>query len=123
MAADGSPFVCETCEDKDRRARNCQNLLGLSDEAKAVTAYSPEIISEHEEKNATKVFSLGSIRLYECPLSYLTRDTSEIMRMIYLFDGTKNLPYGGGWADQPMWFVEAYEIFRREQFGRLGEKG
>lgn len=79
------------------------------------------MISEHEEKNAGKVFSLGSIRLYECPLTYLTAETSEVMRMVSLADSSGNLPFDGGWTAQPMWFVEAYEIFRREQFNRLKE--
>lgn len=73
-----------------------------------------EVMDEHAEKGAKKVFSLGNLRLYECPLCYLTDDTREMMRLVFLADASGVLMHGNGWADQDAWFVEAYEIFRVE---------
>ena len=64
---------------------------------------------------AQKVLGLGDIRLYECPLSYLTEETAELMRVVFMIDSTGQLLFEGGWADQPFWLVEAYEIYRTEK--------
>ena len=115
MSRDGSPFDCKTCTSRDRRQRNCRNALGLSEVSRCVDAYSEDIKSELRRAGASKVFSLGDLRLYECPLSYLTRDTGEIIRLVYLCDGTGHLLHPGGWGAQPCWLVEAFEIYRRER--------
>ncbi|VAW37799.1 hypothetical protein MNBD_DELTA02-725 [hydrothermal vent metagenome] len=73
------------------------------------------------QRPAQKVFTLGDIRLYECPVSYISRDTVELMRLVYLIDGSKGLLYSGGWGDQPAWLVEAVEAFRMETVGRTRE--
>jgi len=86
----------------------------LSEDARAVTEYSEEIKEELKEKGAEKVFSLGDIRLYECPLTYIEGETWEVIRLGYLIEDTKVLLYGGGWGDQPTWLVEAFEIFKSE---------
>jgi len=57
---------------------------------------------------------LEGLRLYECPVSYITEDTWEIVQMIRLLEHTGRLPLSGGWADQPYWFVEAYGIYLEE---------
>ncbi len=75
-----------------------------------------------EQRPAQKVFSLGGIRLYECPVSYISRDTVEMMRLVYLVDDSKNLLHSGGWGDQPAWLVEAVEVFRMETVRRTGER-
>ncbi|MBI5344764.1 MAG: hypothetical protein HZB83_05430 [Deltaproteobacteria bacterium] len=113
-AKDGSPFRCEDCGEKDRADRNCLNRLGLSDDTRAVREYTDDVKMELKEKNARKVFSLGNLRLYECPLSYVTEDIAEIMRLVYLMDASGHLLHQGGWADQPCWLIEAYEIYRVE---------
>lgn len=61
-----------------------------------------------------KAYALGDIHLYECPASWITRETREIIRMVYLSMETGALYVSGGWADQPAWFVEAVEIYRAE---------
>ena len=38
---------------------------------------------------------------------------------MYLVDDSKQLLFGGGWADQPHWLVEALEIFKAETAKRL----
>mgnify|MGYP001612884398 CR=1 FL=1 len=85
----------------------------------AVAEYTQDVKIELKEKNAQKVFSLGGLRLYECPLSFITEDTALIMRLVYLIDTSKHLLHQGGWADQPCWFVEAVEIYRVEAAGYL----
>lgn len=120
---DGSPFDCANCTERDKRVRNCFNRLGLSEEARAVSGYTEEVIEEHGGKGAQKVFSVGGIRLYECPLSYITDETSRLMRMVFLIDGTGHLPFSGGWADQPYWLVEAFEVYKIESARALKEKG
>ncbi len=89
-------------------------MLALSERARAVTGYTEEIKEELKAKGAHKVISLADLRLYECPLSYITEDTWEIIRMIRLMEHTGRLPLDGGWADQPYWFVEAYGIYLEE---------
>jgi len=97
-------------------------VKGLSEEARAVTGYTEEILAEHGEKGAVKVFSLGDLRLYECPLSYITDDTREIIRLVFLVDWAGHLLYEGGWGGQPAWLVEAYEVFRSESARYLKER-
>lgn len=102
-------------------ARNCFNRQDLSYEARAVTEYSDSIKGELKDKGAAKVFSLGGLRLYECPLSYITEETSGVIRLIYLMDATGHLLFSGGWATQPFWLAEAYEVFKCES-ARVKEK-
>lgn len=88
--------------------------MTLTENARAVTDYSEDITDELRERRAGKVFSLGDIRLYECPLSYLAADTALLMRAVYVMDGTGHLFHSGGLGSQPYWLIEAYEIFKSE---------
>ncbi|MEE8575514.1 MAG: hypothetical protein V3T30_08890 [Thermodesulfobacteriota bacterium] len=81
--------------------------------------YTDEVTEEHAEKKAKKVFSLGGLRFYECPLSFISEDTSEIMRLVFLMENTGHLLYSGGLGAQPAWLVEAYEIYRVENIKRI----
>lgn len=58
---------------------------------------------------------MGDLRLYECPQSYITEETWQIIRTVFLVDGSQQLYFKGGWADQPHWFIEALEIYRAEK--------
>lgn len=98
-----------------RRARNCNNLLRLSDESRAFLKSSEWIDHEILSKDATKVHTLGEVRLYECPLTYITRDTADMIRMAYLAESTSKLFTSGGVGDQPSWFVKAFELCKIEQ--------
>lgn len=89
--------------------------MNLSDGARAITDFTEVVISEHAEKGARKVFSLGDIRLYECPLSYITEETSELIRLVSLVDASGHLLHDGGLGGQPFWLIEAYEIYRNER--------
>ncbi|MBI5885312.1 MAG: hypothetical protein HZB85_01865 [Deltaproteobacteria bacterium] len=119
---DASPFACETCGDRDREARNCYNALDLSNDALAVSDYTDEVKAALSERNAKKVFTLGDMRLYECPLSYLSEDTRDIIQMVFLMDSTKRLLFSGEWGDQPAWLVEAYGIFLSESAAYIKEE-
>jgi hypothetical protein len=79
-------------------------------------------VAEHKEKGGVKVVSLGNIRLYECPVSFLTDDTRELMRLCFFIEETGNLLYEGGWGGQPYWLIEAYEVCRREAIRLQKEK-
>ncbi|MBI5827660.1 MAG: hypothetical protein HZB22_08035 [Deltaproteobacteria bacterium] len=112
---DGSPFECSICTDRDKSARNCRNHKDLLDGAQAVRAYTDEVTRELGDKGAQKVFSLGDVRLYECPLSYLTEDTYCLMRLVFLIEDSGFLLYAGGWGEQPHWLVEAFEMYKVER--------
>lgn len=86
-----------------------------------MTEYTAAVAGEHRNKGARKVFRLGDIRLYECPLSYLTTDTAEIMRAVYMVEGSAALLNPGGWSAQPHWFVEGYEMSRAERAQGMSE--
>ena len=40
------------------------------------------VVTELKERSASKVFRLGDIRLYECPLSYISEESAEIIRLV-----------------------------------------
>jgi hypothetical protein len=117
----GSPFKCDECSERDKDNRNCFNRKGLSEGAIAVESYTDEIAGEHRELNAQKVFSLGTLRLYECPLSYLTQDTREITRLVYLCEDKGLMLHEGGIGNQPSWFIEAMEVFRAEKLKAIND--
>lgn len=94
----------------------------MTEDAAAVAAYTDEIVNEHKAKGAYKVVSLGGLRLYECPVSYLSAETREIMRLCFLMEETGSLLYGGGWGAQPHWLIEAYEAYKREAARHQKEK-
>lgn len=74
---------------------------------------------EHRMKMASKVWVLGDgLRLYECPLSFITAETNDIITQVYRTEESKRLLFSGEWADQPYWFVEAMDIFKGEQARR-----
>jgi len=68
-----------------------------------------------------KVHSLDDIRLYECPLTYITPETWEMVRLAYLAENTGHLLHEGGLGDQPAWLIEAIEICKAESANRIRE--
>ena len=66
--------------------------------------------------------SLGNLRLYECPLSYITEETFEVMKTVFMMESSGRLYLDGGLADQPCWVVEAFEIYQFEKARIAGEK-
>jgi len=77
--------------------------------------YTPTVNAEIQEKGLRKVAALNGMRFYECPLSYVTSETHEVIRIVFLIDVSGHLLHAGGWGDQPSWLVEAYEIFKAEE--------
>ncbi len=84
--------------------------------------YNDEITGEHKNKSAEKVFSLGNIRLYECPVTFITEDTAFIMSAVFLSEDSGVLYHSGGWSSQPEWFVKAVGIYREELANSLKNK-
>lgn len=126
VAETGSPFDCETCTDKQRDYRNCQNEKGLSDNARFVEEYTDEISEELKDKGAKKAFTWGRYKFFECPLTYFDRDTADLIGLVILVDNTGALLHAGGWGDQPTWLIEAYRIFKEEsskEMQRTKKKG
>lgn len=75
-----------------------------------------DLFDELKGKGLEKgVFPLSDIRLYECPLSYITDETWEIVRLVYLVEDSGHLLHAGGLGDQPTWLAEAMEIHKIEQ--------
>lgn len=114
-----TPFDCGTCTNKDKKMRNCLNHKGFKKTAfDGVTDTSKEDLAFADK--ATKVFNLENgkdiIRLYECPLTYITRETGELIKLLYLYEDTKQFLYSGGIAEQPYWFIEAIDIFKQETY-------
>jgi len=90
------------------------NFKNLSSESVCVDSYDDSVNNEHNSKDAKKVFALGDLRLYECPVSFITEETAFMMKAVFLSVDTKALYFGGGIADQPEWFVRALEVFSEE---------
>ncbi len=102
--------------------RNCSNRLALSEEAKAVDRYTGDVIDEHRVKGALKVLSLGGLRLYECPASYISEESRELVRMVFLSEATGALFYTNGLGGEPYWFIEALEIGGVERAAYLAKE-
>lgn len=117
-----SPFDCDKCFESDKAARNCSNFKGLSGRARAVEAYDAGVAVEIASKECSKVVSLGDLRLYECPLSYITEETFEMMRTVFLIESAGRPYMNGGLESQPCWAVEAFEIYQFERARTTCEK-
>lgn len=113
-----APFNCATCSDVDKQKRNCRNVKGLELTAIVWDEYDTdrknEMAKQLTEAGAAKIVGLGDIRLYECPLSWITPETYEVMKFINFSRDSGALYAAGGWDNQPAWFVRAYEIVRTE---------
>lgn len=112
----GSPFNCQDCSDTDKEQRNCNNHLGLTETV--FTEFSDEEKAELEEKKAHSIFTLGgspTIRLYECPLTCIRPETTDIIKLVCLIDETHSLLFDGGWGNQPAWLAEAYSLYKSLQ--------
>lgn len=121
MRTGGGPFSCGECGERDKNERNCSNFKGLSERALAIERYDEPVRLELLSKSCRKVMSLGELRLYECPLSYISGDTLDVMRVVFMMDEGA-LFFEGGLADQPCWAIEAREIYQSEKARTAGEK-
>lgn len=105
------PFICSECTEQD--LRNCGNRLNLKEPA--VTNYTPDIQRSNKEKKADKVLNLGDIRLYECPVTYISKDTTLMIENLSLMVESPALLYSGAWMDQPNWVVQSWIVYKREK--------
>ncbi len=122
MRGGGSPFSCSNCGEADKDERNCFNFKGLTDAARAVDSYDALINGELAAKKCAKVVSLGDLRLYECPLSYVSEESFAVMKCVFMIESSGRLYYEGGLADQPCWAIEAFEIYQSERARLAGER-
>lgn len=62
----------------------------------------------------------GDLKLFECPLTVITSQTWEILRIVNSTvnsDGDIVLPYEGlTYVEQPAWYKQAVEVVRRERY-------
>lgn len=86
----------------------------MSDSLRALSNYDEPLKSEIRRTKAEKVWRLGDLRFYECPVSYITAETKEIIRLVYRVHETNRLLWPGEWGDQPPWLVDAYDIYKVE---------
>ncbi|MEK6792043.1 MAG: hypothetical protein AABY45_10135 [Deltaproteobacteria bacterium] len=94
----------------------------MSEEARSVNRYTEDVTDEHRAKGAQKVLSLGGLRLYECPVSYISEESRELVRMVFLSEATGVLLYADGLGEQPYWFIEALETGGVERAAYLQRK-
>jgi hypothetical protein len=118
MLQNKTPFDCNKCTDRDKDIRNCANYKEIPEEFLAIEKYTDESTEYFKKHNLKKVAPLDNgkqcIRLYECPASYITHDTSDIIRLLYTIENTNYLLFDGGLAKQPYWLVQAMELFNIE---------
>ncbi len=104
-------YDCNTCTARDKR--NCGNQIG----------YRQTLWLKEEWKDLPTdirhVEKWDDLKLLECPLSVITAQSWEILRIV---NSTINgegditvLPYEGAFLDQPQWYRQAVEIVRRER--------
>ena len=65
------------------------------------------------------VWKLGDLKLYECPLTWITRETALLMKWL-CFEEKPVKVFPGEWIDQPVWYIEAIEILNSERFEHAG---
>lgn len=77
--------------------------------------FTQEDVEEIKAKKARKVKSLGDkLRLYECPLTFTTDTSRDLIDLVFLTNESGRLPFRGEWTDQPFWFVEAFMLYKKE---------
>lgn len=107
-----APFSCASCTDRDKELRNCGNRKRLKHTALASVksaGFRPEGKKVYNLTNGEEV-----LRLYECPVRWITDETMDLLHMVRLTNETGVFPLAGGTADQPYWFIEACQIYSRE---------
>ncbi len=69
---------------------------------------------EIEKSGQRKVWPLGTIRLYECPVTWITQESIDMMDACFMISNSSSLLFPGAWSDQPMWLWEAFKIYKTE---------
>ena len=72
------------------------------------------IAAEHKEKGAAKLLPLGTLRMYVCPPLWFTDETRQLIEAIGHKQKYNEWPFPGRWPDQPVWMIEAMNIFEEE---------
>jgi len=114
-------FDCANCSDRDKQIRNCGNRLGLTETGITKEDTTPDLVRQIKKSGVSKVWKVGPVRLYECPLSWIKQQTHTIIETLFLVADSPALLFDGGWMKQPNWFVEANKIFKSVQSDQAGK--
>lgn len=98
--------------ERDQDNWNCHNWKDLTEVA--FEEFDNDSKRELLLAKATKVWGHRRLRLYECPKSWITEETNDIINKLNLQENSKILYFGPNWKDQPLWFIEAYNIYNAE---------
>jgi len=69
-------------------------------------------------KFPTTVWKLGELKLYECPLTWITADTYKILELLFIEENPTRI-FQGTWLDQPKWWLEAIQIYKHEKLANI----
>lgn len=113
------PFDCNKCTNRDER--NCQNRHRLIDSGLEGTDFPDWLKRDLQDKLPTKkgkfpraTWKLPDFKLYECPLTWITKDTYKILELLFLEENPTRI-FPGTWLDQPKWWIEAIQIYKTEK--------
>jgi hypothetical protein len=106
------PFDCKTC--KDKIGRNCKNRKKLEYTVIQDFNFAEKAWRKKNAKHAPKVFRFKDLRLYECPVSYITNETRILLELLFSEEHPPFI-FPGGWLDQPVWWIEAIQIYKTEK--------
>lgn len=69
----------------------------------------------HKGKFPKTVIKLLDIRLYECPLTWMTSYTKRLINLLFLDKEPPKL-VNAPWAMQPKWYIEAISIYKTVKY-------
>jgi hypothetical protein len=114
------PFDCATCE--QQKEHNCNNRYRLIQPVIQKQGVGPlplwiaqDLKSKlpHTGPFPPKVWSITDLYFYECPKTWITNETMQLIDLLYLED-TPTKIFPGTWLDQPKWWLEVIKIFKHE---------
>jgi hypothetical protein len=78
-----------------------------------------DILDKFETKKFPKtVWKMDGLKLYECPLSWITQDTMILMEYLFLEENPIDL-FPGGRTRQPKWWLEAIKTLKNERANNI----
>lgn len=114
------PFDCLTCKLKNEH--NCGNRFKLIDPVVQQKGLEPYPVWQaqdikkkipHTGKFPPKVWHLEDLKLYECPRTWITTETIQLIKLLHLEETPPKL-FPGTWLDQPAWWLDVIDIYKIE---------